>query len=168
MNFESVVSDVKTRVSDVSNRAQNVAELSFDTVKKANGIVVPTVQNIVSKQASAARDLFESGKSSFERVRADGLKAVAANPIEYLPNGRETVFGAFSDSFELTTKAGSELAEVLRKAYEDVLARINGEVPVVRAAKKQVRSTARKASTAARKTANKASSKAKATADSIA
>ena len=59
MNIESVVNDVKTRVEDVSNRAQGVAELSVDTVKKANKIVVPTVQNIVEKQTDAARELRE-------------------------------------------------------------------------------------------------------------
>ena len=157
MNIESVVNDVKTRVEAVSNRAQGVAELSVDTVKKANKIVVPTVQNIVEKQTDAARELFESGKSSVSRVRNDGLKAVASNPIEYLPQGRSVFVDAFNSSVELTTKAGDELAKVLRKAYEDALARINGKKSKVAAAKK----TARKATGAARKTARKASTTAR-------
>ncbi|MBY8966301.1 phasin family protein [Algiphilus sp.] len=150
MNFETVVNDVKTRVEDVSNRAQNVAELSLETAKKANGIVVPTMQNIFEKQTSAARELFESGRTSFIKVRNDGLKAVAANPADYLPAGRTVVVDAFSASVDLTTKAGTELAEVLRKAYEDALASINGKKVAKPAAKK----TARKASSA-RKTASK-------------
>lgn len=164
MNIESVVNDVKTRVEDVSNRAQGVAELSVDTVKKANKIVVPTVQNIVEKQTDAARELFESGKSSVSRVRNDGLKAVASNPIEYLPQGRSVFVDAFSSSVELTTKAGDELAKVLRKAYEDALARINGKKPktaakkAARKASGAARKTARKASTSARKAASKATS----------
>ncbi|WP_420428469.1 hypothetical protein [Algiphilus sp.] len=151
MNFETVVNDVKTRVEDVSNRAQNVAELSVQTVKKANGIVVPTMQTIFEKQSSAARELVESGRTSFIKVRNDGLKAVAANPADYLPAGRTVVIDAFSASVDLTTKAGTELAEVLRKAYEDALASINGKKKVAKPAAKK---TARKASSA-RKTASK-------------
>ncbi|MCK5769370.1 hypothetical protein [Algiphilus sp.] len=158
MNFETVVNDVKTRVEDVSNRAQGVAELSLDTVRKANDIVVPTFQNIFDKQSGAARELFESGKTSVTRVRNDGLKAVAANPIEYLPAGRTVVVDAFSASVDLTAKAGTELAEVLRKAYEDALARINGKPAKKAAAKKAARkATAKK--TATKTAAKKAAAK---------
>jgi hypothetical protein len=159
MNIESVVNDVKTRFEDVSNRAQGVAELSVDTVKKANKIVAPTIQSIFEKQTDAARELFEGGKASVSRVRNDGLKAVASNPVEYLPQGRSIFVDAFSSSLELTNKAGNELAEVLRKAYEDALARINGKE-----AKAAAKKTARKASGAARKTARKSSTAARKTA----
>jgi hypothetical protein len=156
MNFESVVNDAKIRFEDVSARAQGVAEVSVETFKKANDIVVPAFQSIVKKNTDVAKSFIENGKASFGKVRTDGLKAVAANPVEYLPAGRDQFASVLSDSVEVTTKASGELLEVLKSAYEAALARINGQAPVVAKAKKQVKKATASTKTAATKTVKRA------------
>lgn len=155
MNFETVVNDVKTRLEDVGVRAQGVAQISVDTFRQANDIVVPAVQTIVRKNGEAARSFIASGRSSLDKVRIDGLKAVAANPGEYLP-ARDQFVLVFNDSVEVTTKAGEELFEVLKQAYETVLARLNGDAPVATATRTKVKAAARKTTRTAKTTAKRA------------
>lgn len=155
MNFESVVNDVKTRFEDVSVRAQGVAQVSVETLKQANGIVMPAVQTIVRKNGEAARSFIASSRDSLDKVRVDGLKAVAANPGEYLP-ARDQFVLVFNDSVEVTTKAGEELFEVLKQAYDAVLARLNGEAPVAAKVRKTVKSAAGKTTRTAKTAAKRA------------
>lgn len=150
MNIETVVSDVKGRFDLVSSRAQAAAEASFDTLKLANEIVISSVQGLVKTHTDAAKDLYSVGKTSFDKVRNDGLKAVAANPVEYLPDGRERLLAAFNETLTTFTKTGEELGKVFKTGYGNVSARINGDTPVQKA-----KATARKASGTARKTVRK-------------
>lgn len=137
MNFETVVSDVKDQLETVGERAQKAAEASYKTLKQANEVVIDGFQGLVKTQTDAAKDLIEAGKQSFEKAKTAGLVAVASNPIEYLPDGRDTLVGAFQDSVDVITKTGEELAKVVKTGYETVAARIQGKPLVKKAGAKR-------------------------------
>ncbi len=149
--LESVGEQVKDRLETAGEQAQDVAKLSIETLKAANDVVIAGVQNLVKIQTEAAKDLYTAGRQNFDKAVAAGLLAVATNPIEYLPDGRDTIVGAFNDTVETFTKTGEKLVKVVKSAYEDVAASFNGK-PVRKArnaARKTVRKGARKASEAA-------------------
>ena len=142
MNIEKAVNEVKGRLETVGGQAQDVAKVSFKTLKAANDIVVTGVQGLVETHSEAAMDLFNAGKQSFEKAVADGLLAVVKAPIEYLPEGRETIVDAFNDTITVVTKTGEKLVKVVKHGYSDVVATFNGKP--ARKARKTVRKTARK------------------------
>lgn len=154
MKFEKAVNEVKGRLETVGEQAQGVAKVSFKTFKAANVIVVTGVQGVVDTQAEAAKDLYTAGKESFEKAVADGLLAVVKAPIEYLPEGRETIVDAFNDTITVVTKTGEKLVKVVKLGYGDVVATINGKP--VRKARKAVRKTVRKSVRKATATVNAA------------
>jgi hypothetical protein len=139
------VNDVKTRADVVVSRGQQVLEAGVDTIKAANAIVIDGVQTLFQTQVAAGRELIDLAQASFEKARADGLKAVASNPIAYLPEGKDTVLAAYNDSVETVSKAGDKLAKTLKGGYSTISARLNGAKPAARAAKKSPRKTAAKA-----------------------
>ena len=156
MGVETIVNDVKGAVEPYMVKGQDVVTLSFETIKQANTVVVEGVQELFKTNVDAGKDLFAAAQTSFEKARTDGLKAVAAKPIEYLPEGREVVFAAYKDSFSIVTKTGEELLSVVKKGYEDVAAKLTGSTTVsgeVKKAKSTVRKTAKKATSAAKKAA---------------
>jgi predicted SnoaL-like aldol condensation-catalyzing enzyme len=141
MSLETVVNDVKGRLETVGAQAQDVAEISLDTLKQANQIVVKGAQGLFKTHADTVKVVFDATKTSFEKALADGLKAVAADPVSYVPAGREPIVAAFNETVDTFTKTGEKLVKVIKKGYETVAATIAGEPVVV----KQVKSTARKA-----------------------
>lgn len=143
MNFEKAVNEVKGRLETVGEQAQDVAKVSFKTIKAANDVVISGVQGLVETHAEAAKDLYTAGKQSFDKAVSAGLLAVVKAPIEYLPEGRETIVDAFNDTVTVVTKTGEKLVKVVKHGYEGVVATINGKP--VRTARKTVRKTARKA-----------------------
>ena len=147
MNFETVVSDVKGRLEVAGTRAQGAAEASLKTLKQANEIVLSGVQDVVEVQTEAGKALIEAGKTSFEKAKVAGLVAVAQNPIEYLPDGKDTIVDAFDETVKIATKTSSQLAKTFKTGYTTVSNKIAGK-PVRRAAKKAVRKVARKAEAA--------------------
>jgi hypothetical protein len=156
MGVETIVNDVKGAVEPYVAKGQDVVTLSFETIKQANTVVVEGVQELFKTNVDAGKDLFAVAQTSFEKARADGLKAIAAKPIEYLPDGRDVVIAAYKDSFSIVTKTGEELLSVVKKGYEDVAAKLTGSTTVageVKKAKATVRKTAKKASGAAKKAA---------------
>lgn len=166
MNFEQTVSEVKDRLETVSEQvkdrlesageqAQDVAKTSIETLKAANDVVIAAVQDLVKTQTEAAKDLYAVGKQSLDKAFAAGLLAVASNPIEYLPDGRDTIVGAFNETVETVTKTGEKLVKVVKSGYEDVAASFNGKPArkAATAARKTVRKTARKASQTTQATA---------------
>ena len=136
MNIEKAVKEVQDRLELVGERSQGVAKVSVKTLKAANEIVVEGVQGVVAVQTAAAKDLYTAGKQSFDKAVAAGLVAVAKSPVEFLPEGRETIVGAFNETVETVTKTGEKLAKVAKSGYADIAASIQG---------KQIRKPARKA-----------------------
>lgn len=139
MNIEKAVKEVQDRLELVGERSQGVAKVSVKTLKAANEIVVEGVQGVVAVQTAAAKDLYTAGKQSFDKAVAAGLVAVAKSPVEFLPEGRETIVGAFNDTVETVTKTGEKLAKVAKTGYADIAASIQGKQirkPVRKAARK--------------------------------
>jgi hypothetical protein len=151
MSFETVVSEVKDRLETVGEHAQDVAQISLQTLKQANKIVVNSAQDLFKTNIDTIKVVFDATKTSFEKALADGLKAVAANPVSYIPDSREPIVAAFNETVGTVTKTGEKLAKVIKSGYENVTAAFNGEQPAkpVRAARK----TVRKATTAAKRAA---------------
>ena len=153
MNVETIVADVKDRVEPILEQGQEILEqgqevvlAGFETLKSANAIVVEGVQTLVKTHVEAGKDLFAVAQTSFEKARTDGIKAVAANPVAYLPESKERVLSAYNDSVAVVSKTGDELAKTFKQGFETISAKISGE-PVV----KKVKRTAKKAGATARK-----------------
>jgi hypothetical protein len=108
MNLQSVVSDVKTRVDSLTTQGQELAKVLPGTFKQANEILVSGVQTLVKKETSSAKGIFEAAKAGFEKAKTDGLKAVVADPVSYLPEKKQFV-SAFNDTVEVVTKTGDDL-----------------------------------------------------------
>lgn len=154
MNVETIVSDVKGAVEPYVAKGQDVVTLSFETLKQANTIVVEGVQELLKTNVDAGKDLLSAAQTSFEKAKTDGLKAVAAKPVDYLPVGKDLVIAAYKESFSIVTKTGEELVSVVKKGFEDVTAKLSGSATVsgeVKKAKSTVRKTAKKATAAAKK-----------------
>jgi len=147
MNIEKAVKEVQDRLETVGEQAQDLAKVSIHTLKAANEIVVEGVQDLVTLQTAAAKDLYTTGKQSFDKAVAAGLVAVVKAPVEYLPDGRQTIVGAFNDSVDTVTKTGEKLAKVVKTGYEQAAATITGKP--VRKAATRARKTVRKATAAA-------------------
>ena len=152
MNVESIVSDVKGKVEPIVAKGQEVVQTGFETLKSANTIVVEGVQTLVKSNVEAGKDLFAAAQTSFEKAKADGIKTVAANPVAYLPEGKERVISAYNDSVSVVTKASDELVKTFKQGYEAINATITGQAPVVAKAK----STAKKVASKAKKVAKAA------------
>jgi len=146
MNIEKAVNEVKDRLETVGEQAQDLAKVSLNTLKAANEIVVEGVQDLVTLQTAAAKDLYTVSKQSIDKAVAAGLVAVVKAPIEYLPDGRETIVGAFNESVETFAKTGEKLVKVVKTGYKQAAATITGK-PVRKAT--HARKTARKATASA-------------------
>ncbi|MBI2383004.1 MAG: phasin family protein [Gammaproteobacteria bacterium] len=154
MNIETVVNDVKGRLEVVGTRAQGAAEASIETLKLANDVLLNGVQGVVKTQTEAGKALFEAGKASFEKAKTAGLVAVVQNPIEYLPEGKDTIVGAFDETVKIATKTGEELVKVVKTGYETVAAKVAGKTTAKRAkaAGGKRKTTAKKAAAATEQT----------------
>lgn len=155
MNFETIVKDVQDRVEPILEQGQEIlansqaaALAGFETLKTANGIVVDGVQTLVKTHVEAGKDLFGLAQTSFEKAKTDGIKAVAADPIAYLPEGKDRVISAYNDTVTVVTKTSDKLAKTFTKGYETVSAKLAGEAVAV----KKARSTAKKAGATVKKT----------------
>lgn len=156
MGVETIVNDVKGAVEPYVAKGQDFVTVSFETFKQANTVVVEGVQELFKTNVGAGKDLFAAAQTSFEKAKTDGIKAVVASPIEYLPEGKSVVVSAYKESFSIVTKTGEELISVVKKGYEDVAAKLTGATTVsgeVKKAKATVRKTAKKAATTVKKAA---------------
>lgn len=148
MNVETIVNDVKGKVEPIVAKGQEAVQVGFETLKTANGIVVEGVQTLVKTNVDAGKDLFAAAQTSFEKAKADGIKTVAANPVAYLPEGKERVISAYNDTVTLVTKTGDELVKTFKQGFDSINAAITGEAVVVAKAK----TTAKKVAAKAKKT----------------
>ncbi|TXH06365.1 MAG: phasin family protein [Nevskiaceae bacterium] len=145
MNVETIVNDVKGKVEPIVAKGQEAVQAGFETLKTANSIVVEGVQTLVKTNVEAGKDLLAAAQTSFEKAKADGIKTVAANPVAYLPEGKERVISAYNDTVTLVTKTGDELVKTFKQGYESINAAITGEAVVVTKAKTTVKKVAAKA-----------------------
>jgi hypothetical protein len=150
MSFETVVSEVKDRLETVGTHAQDVAQISLQTLKQANKIVVTSAQDLFKTNIDTIKIVFDATKTSFEKALTDGLKALAADPISYIPDSRDTIVTAFNETVGTVTKTGEKLAKVIKSGYENVSATLNGETAKPA---RTVRKTVRKATATAKKAA---------------
>ncbi|EIT71042.1 MULTISPECIES: phasin family protein [Hydrocarboniphaga] len=146
MSVQAIVHDVKGRVEPYVAKGQQVVTVSVDTFKKATPIVVDGVQSLVHTQIEAGKDLFAAVQGSFEKAKTAGIKAVAASPIEYLPDGRERVLSAYNDSVVLVSKTSDKLVKLVKSSF----ATVDGEAKKTAAPRK---TTAKKATKKAAKKA---------------
>lgn len=153
MSVETIISDVKTKADLVVTRGQEVLEVSVETLKAANTIVVEGVQELVDTNVAAGKELASIVQSSYSKAVADGIKAVATNPVAYVPEGKATVVGAYTDSVKVVTKTGDELAKTLKSGVDSISAKISGKKSkkVAKAAKKASKKAATKTVTKAKK-----------------
>lgn len=145
MNVETLVNDVKARTDVVVTRGQEVLEAGFETLKAANAIVVDGVQTLIQTQVAAGKELIGFAQASLEKAKTDGIKAIAANPAAYLPEGRDTVLDAYTETVNTVSKTGDQLAKTFKGGYETITAKLAGAKPAVKKARKVVRKTAAKA-----------------------
>jgi len=154
MNLQSVVEDVKGRVETISGQGQKVAEISIDSLKQAGDVVVGGYKSLVSENTTAAKGIYSAAVTSFEKAKTDGLKAIAADPISYLP-ATGTLTAPFSQTVTVVSRTGEELYKVVKTGVETIQAQLTGKSPAAKVAKaaksttKKVASTAKKAAKAA-------------------
>jgi hypothetical protein len=146
--LETVTKEVQGTLEIVGERSQGVAKVSLKTLKAANEIVISGVQDIVTAQAAAAKDLFSASKQSLDKAVAAGLVAVVKSPVEYIPDGKDTIVGAFNETVETITKTGEKLVKVAKSGYQGVSATIQGKPQRKAAQKKAVRKIAATAAAA--------------------
>lgn len=152
MNFQSVVEDVKGRVETISGHGQKVAEISFDSLKQASDVVVGGFQSLLNDNTAAAKEIVSAAVSSFEKAKTDGLKAIAADPISYLP-ATDTLTAPFTQTVTVVSRTGEELYKVVKTGVETIQAQLTGKPAVVAKVAKAAKSTAKKASSTAKKAA---------------
>lgn len=151
MDIETVVEEVKGKVETLTAQGQKLAQISFDTLKQANGIVVEKFQTLVKTETEAAKDLYAAAKLGLDKALSDGIKAVATAPISYLPPSDKFV-AAFNDTVAVLSEAGEELYQAFKSGFDS----IQGEFTGKPAAKKRKAPAKRRARTAARKSAKPA------------
>jgi hypothetical protein len=152
MNLQSVVEDVKGRVETISTTGQKVAEISIDSLKQAGDIVVETFQTLVTDNTAAAKEIYSAAVTSFEKAKTDGLKAVAAAPISYLPT-TELVVAPFNNTVTVFSKSGDELYKVVKTGFSTIQAQLTGKPVTVAKAVKSVKAGAKKATATVKKAA---------------
>lgn len=151
MNVETIITDVKTRGEVVVARGQEVVESGFETLKAANAIVVEGVKTLVDTNVAAGKDLFAVAQTSFSKAKTDGVKAVASNPVAYLPEGKDRVLAAYNDSVAVVTKTSDELVKTIKAGYETISAKIAGDETVVAEAATEAKKTVKKTVSKAKK-----------------
>lgn len=132
MDVETIVNDVKGRVEPIVAKGQEVVETGFETLKSANAIIVEGVQTLVQTNVAAGKDLFAAAQTSFEKAKTDGLKTVAANPVAYLPEGKDVVVAAYNETISQVSKTGDELVAALKEGFDSINATISGKPAVAK------------------------------------
>jgi len=150
MSLQSVVEDVKGRVETLSGHGQKVAEISIDSLKQAGDVVVGGYKSLVSDNTAAAKEIYSAAVSSFEKAKTDGLKAVAADPISYLPT-TDMLTAPFSQTVTVVSRTGEELYKVVKTGVETIQAQLTGKPAVVAKAEKAVKATTKKAAASVKK-----------------
>jgi hypothetical protein len=138
VDIQKVIKEIKAQFKTFAKKAEAVLKVSADAGKQAFEVVTGNAQGLAEVQTSAAKDLVQVAKTSFEKAREAGLKEVAASPVDYLPvEGKDRVVAAAQDTYELLTETAEELAAVLKKGYKSIMAKLT-QKPVTRKPAKRV------------------------------
>jgi len=153
MSLQSVVDDVKNRVEAIGAQGQEVVKISVETFKQANTVVVESFSELFKDHSGTAKDIFASAKSGFEKAKADGFKAVVADPISYLPS-TEKLIDALNGTISTFAKTGDELLKTVKSGFDSVHSHLTGKPVVVQkasAAAKSATKSVKKAATGVKK-----------------
>src|SRR3546814_3522798 len=112
-----VCSSDLTRADVVVTRGQEAFEAGVETLVAANTIVIDGVQELVQTNVGAGKELATLVQASVNKAKVDGLKAVAANPIAYLPERKNTVVTAYSDAIKVVSKNGGDIDKKIGRAH---------------------------------------------------
>jgi hypothetical protein len=151
MSLQTVVEDVKGRVETLTAQGQKVAQISLDTLKQTGEIVADKFQALVKTESEAAKELYAAAKLGLDKARADGIKAVAAAPIGYLPP-KDKFVTVYTDTVTIVSKTGDELYKTLKTGFSSIQAEFKGTPAPV----KKVKAATKKAAGAVKKAAAKA------------
>ncbi len=162
MDVQSLITEVTGRAEKFAAQGQEVATISFDTLKTANSIVVESVATIAKTNAEAATALFGAAKISFGKASKAGVQAVIANPVAYLPVTTPAV-DAFNSTVKTLIDTKGELVKTFEGGYSTIVATLNGEATVT-TVKKAVKTAAKKTEAVATKTVKAATKTVKAAA----
>jgi len=116
MNLQSVVSDVRNRFDQLTSQGQEVVKTLPITLKHANDVLVSGVQTLVKTDTETAMDLYSAALAGFEKAKADGIKAVVSNPVDYLPPSDKLVM-ALSETVTIVSKTGDDLYKTLKASF---------------------------------------------------
>lgn len=163
MDVQSLITEVTGRAEKIAAQGQEVATIGFDTLKTANSIVVESVSTIAKTNVEAATVIFGEAKTSFGKASKDGVQAVIANPVAYLPATTPAV-EAFNSTVKTLLDTRGELVKTFEGGYSTIVATLNGEPAVVASAKKTVKAAAKKTEVVAKKTVKAATKTVKAAA----
>lgn len=157
MDVQTLITEVTGRAEKIAAHGQEAASIGFDTLKTANGIVVEAAKTLAKTNGDAAVAIFGEAKTSFEKATQDGVQAVIANPVAYLPSTTPAV-DAFNASVKTLLDTRGELVKTVEGGYTAIVAKFNGETVIVAKAKK----TAVKAEATVKTAVKTAAKKAKA------
>jgi hypothetical protein len=166
MNFQSVVSDLKSRMDTLASQGQEVVKVLPGTLKQVNEVVMNGFESLMKSETTTAKDLFESAKAGFEKARVDGLKAVVSSPIEYLPP-KDKLVAVISETVEIFSRTGDELYQTVKTNLAQSPAK-KRVASGARKAKRTVKKAAAPVTKRATRTARKASAKVEKAADHVA
>lgn len=127
MNVENIVSDVKARAEVVAAKGQEIVETGVEALKAANAVVVEGVQSLLQTNVAAGKDLLAAVQESLNKAKTDGIKAVATNPIAYVPEGKDRILAAYNDNVAVVSKTSDELVKALKQGYESLSAKLAAE-----------------------------------------
>ena len=161
MNVQTLVTDLTAKAEKFATTGQEAAVIGFDTLKTANEIVVEAAQALLKTNTDAGVALFGEAKTSFEKASKDGIQAVIANPISYIPATTPAV-DAFNVTVKTLTETGTELAKTFEGGFSNIVAKFNGETVIVAKAKKTVAAAAKPAAKTVKTAAKKVKAAAKA------
>jgi gas vesicle protein len=146
MSLQTVVDDVKGRVETLTSQGQKVAQISLETLKQTGEIVADKFQVLVKTESAAAKELYTSAKLGLDKALADGLKAVAAAPISYLPP-KDKFVTVYTDTVTLVSTTGDAVYKTLKTGFTTIQAEILGET-VEKKVKAPKKAAAKKAASA--------------------
>lgn len=161
MNLQTVVEDVKGRVEVLSDRGYKAVAVSKDSLKQAGDLVAESFQTLVSANTTAAKDFCFAARDGFLKAKSDGLRAVAADPVSYLPEATKLV-KPFNKSVTVVSKTGDSLYKLAKTSISHIQAELSGKPATAEKVVRKARTATRKARTAVKKAAAKVAASAEA------
>ncbi|NNC23617.1 hypothetical protein HKX42_07185 [Salinisphaera sp. USBA-960] len=120
MDVVRLLTDAGTRFTRVRRTARNSVRVALDSQRQAAGIVLHNGRTLINTEIGAAKNLSAALGASVRRARGAGLRRVASQPADYLPNGRRQVIAAAKDSAGVIQRTGDELNQTFQKALSDL------------------------------------------------